>query len=81
MTWGPQANGLAPTMTTHPAMAARGLRLQRTGSVDVVFDMNSLKPDLFWISWNTALDLLLKTKYRWQVVYGPLQALQLHAGL
>lgn len=31
---------------------------------------------LFWISWNSALDVLLKAKYRWQVVTGPLQALQ-----
>ena len=31
---------------------------------------------LFWISRNLALDLLLKAKYRWQVVAGPMQALQ-----
>ena len=30
----------------------------------------------FWTSWNTALGALLKVKYRWQVVSGPLQALQ-----
>ena len=103
MTWGAQANGLAPQRRQQiRVMAARGLRLQRSGSVDVVFDMHPNKPDpgdsiilqhihtvwkifhafddsaqhLFWISWNSALDILLKAKYRWQVVTGPLQALQ-----
>ena len=31
---------------------------------------------LFWTSWNVALGALQKAKYRWQVVHGPLQALQ-----
>ena len=31
---------------------------------------------LFWSSWNIALGALLKVRYRWQVVSGPLQALQ-----
>ena len=103
MSWGAQANGLAPQRRQQlRVMAARGLGLQRTGSVDVVFDMHPDKCDpgdsiilqhvhtvwrvlhsfdegarnLFWISWNSALDLLLKAKYRWQVVTGPLPALQ-----
>lgn len=31
---------------------------------------------LFWTSWNVALGALQKARYRWQVVHGPLQALQ-----
>ena len=103
MPWGAQATGLAPQRRQQiRVMAARGLRLQRSGSVDVVFDMHPNEPDpgdsiilqhihtvwkvfhafdesaqhLFWICWNSALDILLKAKYRWQVVTGPLQALQ-----
>ena len=103
MSWGAQANGLAPQRRQQlRVLAARGLGLQRSGSVDVVFDIHSDKNDpgdsiilqhihtvwkvlhsfddsaknLFWISWNSALDLLLKAKHRWQVVTGPLQALQ-----
>ena len=103
MTWGAQANGLPPQRRQKlRVLAARGLRLQRSGSVDVVFDMRPKLPDpadslnchhthtvwklyhafpegaqhLFWTSWNTALGVLLKAKYRWQVVSGPMQALQ-----
>ena len=103
MSWGAQANGLAPQRRQQlRVLAGRGLGLQRSGSVDVVFDMHPDKSDpgdsiilqhihtvwkvlhsfdssaqhLFWISWNSALDLLLKAKHRWQVVSGPLQALQ-----
>ena len=101
--WGAQANGLAPQRRQQlRVLAARGLRLQRSGSVDVVFDMRKDQPDpgdsiimqhlhtvwkvfhgfdeskqhLFWTSWNLALNALQKAKYRWQVVTGPLQALQ-----
>lgn len=67
-------------------LAGRGLKLQRSGSVDVVYDMYSGQPDpgdsiilqhlrtiwkAFW-SWNTALQA---ARYLWQVS-GPLQALQ-----
>ena len=46
MTWGAQANGLAPQQRQHlRVLAARGLRLQRTGSVDTVFDMHPAQPD------------------------------------
>ena len=100
MTWGAQANGLAPQRRQHlRALAGRGLKLQRSGSVDVVFDMHPTQPDpgdsiilqhlhkvlhgfneskqhLFWTSWNTALGALQRVRYRWQVVSGPLQALQ-----
>ena len=37
MTWGAQANGLAPQLRV---TAARGLRLQNSGSINIVFDMN-----------------------------------------
>ena len=41
MSWGAQANGMAPQRRQQlRVMAARGLGLQRTGSVDVVFDMH-----------------------------------------
>ena len=103
MTWGAQANGLPPQRRRKlRVLAARGLRLQRSGSVDVVFDMHPKLPDpadsiicqhlhtvwkiyhafpesaqhLFWSSWIIALGALLKVRYRWQVVSGPLQALQ-----
>ena len=46
MMWGAQANGLAPQRRQQiRVMAARGLRLQRSGSVDVVYDMNPTKAD------------------------------------
>ena len=46
MTWGPQANGLAPQRRQQVrVMAAKGLRLQRSGSVDIIFDMNKKHPD------------------------------------
>lgn len=46
MTWGAQANGLAPQRRHQlRAMAAKGLWLQRSGSVDIVFDMNQKHPD------------------------------------
>ena len=103
MSWRAQANGLAPQRRHQlRVLAGRGLKLQRSGSVDVVFDMHPSQPDpgdsivlqhlhtiwkvyhgfdeskqhLFWTSWNTALGSLQKAKYRWQVVSGPLQALQ-----
>lgn len=103
MTRGAQANGLPPQRRQKlRVLAARGLRLQRSGSVDVVFDLHPKLPDpadsiicqhihtvwklyhafregaqhLFWTTWNTALGALLKAKYRWQVVSGPMQALQ-----
>ena len=103
MSWGAQANGLAPQRRQQlRVLAARGLKLQRSGSTDVVFDMHPSQPDpgnsiilqhmhtiwkvlhsfneskqhLFWTSWNTALGALQKVRYRWQVVSGPLQALQ-----
>ena len=103
MTWGAQANGLAPQRRHQlRAMAARALKLQKSGSVDIVFDMNKKHPDpgdviilqrvhtiwklyhsfddskrhLFNSSWNLALAPLMKAKYPWQVVTGPLQALQ-----
>ena len=103
MSWGAQANGLAPQRRQYiRVMAARSLQLQRSGSVDVVFDMHPNQPDpgdsiiqqhlhsvwkiyhsfdestrhLFWTSWNVALGALQKVRYRWQVVSGPLQALQ-----
>ena len=103
MTWGAQANGLAPQRRQKlRVMAARGLKLQRAGSVDVVFDANQAHPDpgdsvvaqhihtvwkiyhsfddskqhLFWSRWQVALGALKQAKYKWQVVVGPLQALQ-----
>ena len=103
MSWGAQANGLAPQRRQQlRVLAGRGLKLQRSGSADVVFDMHPNQPDpgdsiilqhlhtvwkvlhsfseskqhLFWTSWNTALGALQKVRYRWQVVSGPLQALQ-----
>ena len=104
MTWGAQANGLAPQRRHQPrVMAARTLKLQKSGSVDIVFDMNKKHPDpgdviilqhvhTIWklyhsfddskrhlflnSSWNLALAPLMKAKYPWQVVTGPLQALQ-----
>ena len=103
MSWGAQASGLAPQRRQYiRVMAARSLQLQRSGSVDVVFDMHPHQPDLgdsiiqqhlhsvwkiyhsfdesaqhlFWTSWNVALGALQKVRYRWQVVSGPLQALQ-----
>ena len=103
MSWGAQASGLAPQRRQYiRAMAARSLQLQRSGSVDVVFDMHPQQPDpgnsiiqqhlhslwkvyhsfdestqhLFWTSWHVALGALQKVRYRWQVVSGPLQALQ-----
>ena len=106
MTWGAQANGLAPQRRHQlRAMAARGLKLQKSGSVDIVFDMNKKHPDpgdviilqhvhtiwklyhsfddskkhLFNSSWNLALAPLIKAKYPWQVVTGPLQALQAYS--
>ena len=42
----------------------------------VLHSFDSSAQNLFWVSWNSALDLLLKAKHRWQVVTGPLQALQ-----
>ena len=103
MSWGAQANGLAPQRRQYIRVtAARSLQLQRSGSVDIVYDMNQQHPDpgdsiieqhlhsvwkifhsfdestqhLFWTSWNVALGALQKVRYRWQVVNGPLQALQ-----
>ena len=102
MTWGAQANGLAPQRRHQlRVMAARALKLQKSGSVDIVFDMNKhpdpgdviilqhvhtiwklyhsfddSKRHLFNSSWNLALAPLRKAKYPWQVVTGPLQALQ-----
>ena len=103
MTWGAQAQGLAPQRRHQiRVMAARGLRLQKSGSVDIVYDMNKKHPDpgdsivaqhvhtiwkiyhsfdeakqhLFKSSWNLSLSTLLRAKYKWQVVKGPLQALQ-----
>ena len=103
MSWGAQATGLAPQRRQQlRVLAAGGLQLQKSGSVDVVYDMNPKFPDpgdsiiqqhlfsvwkiyhsfdestqhLFWTSWNVALGALQKANYRWQVVHGPLQALQ-----
>ena len=103
MSWGAQASGLAPQRRQYiRVMAARSLGLQRSGSVDVVFDTHPQHTDpgdsiiqqhlhsvwkvyhsfddstqhLFWTSWNVALGALQKVRYRWQVVSGPLQALQ-----
>ena len=42
----------------------------------VLHSFDASAQHLFWISWNGALDQLQKAKYRWQVVTGPLQALQ-----
>lgn len=42
----------------------------------VLHSFDASAQNLFWISWNSALDLFLKAKYRWQVVTGPLQALE-----
>ena len=46
MSWGAQANGPAPQRRHQlRVLAARGLRLQRSGSVDIVFDMHPSQPD------------------------------------
>ena len=46
MSWGAQANGLAPQRRHQlRVLAGRGLKLQRSGSVDIVFDMNPGQPD------------------------------------
>lgn len=45
VTWGAQAQGLAPQRRRQlRVMAGRGLKLQKSGSVDVVFDMNKRHP-------------------------------------
>ena len=103
MTCGAQASGLAPQRRQQlRVMTAKGLRLQKSGSVDIVYDMNCKHPDpgdsiilqhvhtvwkvyhsfdeskqhLFKTTWNTAFGALQRAKHRWQVVTGPLQALQ-----
>ena len=46
MSWGVQANGLAPQRRQYIRVtAARSLQLQRSGSVDIVYDMNQQHPD------------------------------------
>ena len=46
MSWGAQANGLAPQRRQQlRVLAGRGLGLQRSGSVDVVLDMHPDKSD------------------------------------
>ena len=63
----------------HPGQPDPGdsIILQHVHIIWKVFHgFNESKQHLFWTSWNTALGALQKARYRWQVVSGPLQALQ-----
>ena len=80
MTWGAQANGLALQRSDRVSGAVCDMRPTKSDPGDsiilqhihtvwkVLHSFDESAQNLFWASWNAALHLLPKTKYRRQVV-------------